>query len=84
MVICPERGADLHMVQLMPLPLTVSCLSKIQISFTFWYRLTWVVLDKGPLVCVCLLPNEFCNDCVVAFAILHNDPLTTDCILCRA
>jgi len=35
MVICLERGADLHMSQLMPLPLTVSCLSKIQIGFTF-------------------------------------------------
>ena len=28
MVICLERGADLHMAQLMPLPLTVSCFSK--------------------------------------------------------
>jgi len=27
--------ADLHMAQLMPLPLTVSCFSKIQIDFTF-------------------------------------------------
>jgi len=35
MVICPERGADLHIAQLMPLPLTVSCFSKIQIGFTF-------------------------------------------------
>ena len=35
MVICLERGADLHMVQLMPLPLTVSCFSKIQIGFAF-------------------------------------------------
>ena len=35
MVICPVRGADLHMAQLMPLPLTVSCFSKIQIDFTF-------------------------------------------------
>jgi len=35
MVICLERGADLHMAQLMPLPLTVSCSSKIQIGFTF-------------------------------------------------
>ena len=34
-VFCLERGADLHMAQLMPLPLTVSCFSKIQISFTF-------------------------------------------------
>ena len=31
MVICLERCADLHMVQLMPLPLTVSC----QSGFTF-------------------------------------------------
>ena len=35
MVICLERGADLHMAQLMPLPLTVYCSSKIQIGFTF-------------------------------------------------
>ena len=35
MVICLERDADLHMAQLMPLPLTVSCFSKIQIGFTF-------------------------------------------------
>jgi len=33
MVICLELGADLHMAQLMPLPLTVSCFSKIQIGF---------------------------------------------------
>jgi len=35
MVISLEQGADLHMAQLMPLPLTVSCCSKIQIGFTF-------------------------------------------------
>ena len=35
MVISMERDADLHMAQLMPLPLTVSCFSKIQIGFTF-------------------------------------------------
>ena len=35
MVICLERDAYLHMAQLMPLPLTVSCFSKIQIGFTF-------------------------------------------------
>jgi len=35
MVICLERGADLHMSQLMPLPLAVSCFSKIQIGLTF-------------------------------------------------
>ena len=35
MAICLKRGADLHMAQLMPLPLTVSSFSKIQIGFTF-------------------------------------------------
>ena len=57
MVICLEQGADLHMAQLIPLPLTVSCFSKIQIGLPFWYRLTWVVPEKGPLnggVCVCV------------------------------
>jgi len=34
-VICLELGADLRMAQLMPLPLTVSCFSKIQIGFAF-------------------------------------------------
>jgi len=33
--ICLQQGADFHMAQLMPLPLTVSCFSKIQIGFTF-------------------------------------------------
>ena len=33
-VVCLERGANLHMAQLMPLPLTVSCFSKLQIGFT--------------------------------------------------
>ena len=35
MVICLERGADLRTAQLMPLPLTFSCFSKIQIGFAF-------------------------------------------------
>jgi len=53
-VIVPlEQGADLHMAQLMPLPLIVSCFSKIQIGLT--HRLTRVVQDKGPLNgCVCV------------------------------
>jgi len=34
-VICLDHGADLHMAQLIPLPLTVSCSRKIQIGFTF-------------------------------------------------
>jgi len=61
-VICLVRGADLHMAQLMPLPLTVSCFIKSRLVSPFWYRLTLVVIDKGPL-----------NGCVlyVVFACLY-------------
>ena len=58
MVICLERGADLDMAQLMSLPLTVSCFSKIQIDFTYFTFLVPAHLGspgKGPLnVCVCV------------------------------
>ena len=57
MVICLEQGADLHMAQLMPLPLTVSCFRKIQIGFTFLVPAHLGSPGKEPLdahVCVCL------------------------------
>ena len=55
MVICLERGADLHMAQLMLLPLTVSCFSKIQIGFTFLVPAHLGTAGKGPLnVCLCM------------------------------
>ena len=57
MVICLERGTDLHMAQLMPLLLTVSCFSKIQIGFTFLVPARLGSPGKWPLngcVCVCV------------------------------
>jgi len=43
------------MAQLMSLPLTVSCLVKTRLVLPFWYCLTWVILEKGPLnACVCV------------------------------
>jgi len=55
MVICLERGADLHMAQLIPLPLTSLASVKSRLVLPFWYRLTVLVPDKGPLCwCVCL------------------------------
>jgi len=53
-VVCLEQGADLHMAQLLPLPLTVSCSSKVQIGCAF------LVPDhpgspvKQVFVCVCV------------------------------
>jgi len=61
MVISLERGADLHMAQLMPLPLTISCFSKVQIGFTFL-----VTAHPGSprqeavkRVCVCIIMQVF-------------------------
>jgi len=55
-VICLELGADLHMAQLMLLPLTVSCSSKIQIGSTFLVQADVGSPRKGAVkwVCVCL------------------------------
>ena len=54
MVICLERVADLYMAQMMPVPLTVSCFSKIQIGFTFLVPAHLGSPGKGPLNgCVC-------------------------------
>jgi len=59
-VISLERGADLHMAQLMPLPVTVSCFVKSRLVLPFWYQLTRVVLEKGPLNgCVCVYSSIF-------------------------
>ena len=70
MVICLELGADLHMAQLMPLPLTVSCFSKIQTGFTFLVpahpgsagkrAVKWVY------VCVCNVSNGWLGSRVVS------------------
>jgi len=54
MVICLEQGADLHMAQLMPLPLTVSCFSKIQIGFTFLVPAHLGSLGKRAVKRVCV------------------------------
>ena len=66
MVICLERGADLHMAQLMPLPLTVFCFSKIQITFTFLVPAHPGSPGKRAVkryvcVCVCVLALEMAS-----------------------
>jgi len=59
-VICLEQAADLHIAQLMPLPLTVSCFSEIQTGFTFLVP----AYPGSPRqsttkwVCVCVFPNN--------------------------
>ena len=69
MVVCLERGADLHMAQLMPLPLTVFCFSKIQIGFTFLVPAhlgsPGKTAVKRVCVCVCLCDGLWCDGVTV-------------------
>ena len=66
MVFCLEQGADLHMAQLMPLPLTVSCFSKIQIGFTFLVPAHLGTPGKRAVkrVCVCVCVRACVRACV--------------------
>ena len=78
-VICLEQGADLHIAQRMPLSLTVSCFSKIQIGFTYLVPAHPASPGQGPLngyVCVyysatshacSLLSRMLCALCVCEF-----------------
>ena len=64
MVMCLCQGADLHMAQLMPLPLTISCSSKSRLVLPFLCRLTRVVPDKiqeshKMVVCVCVRERDW-------------------------
>ena len=54
MVICLEQGADVHMAQLMPLPLTVSCFSKIGFTFLVLAHLGSPGKRAVKRVCVCV------------------------------
>jgi len=65
-VVCLEQGADLHMAQLMPLPLTVSCFSKIQIDFTFLVPAHPGSLGQRAVKRVCVCVCVFLVETVVA------------------
>jgi len=73
-VICLERGTDLHMAQLMPLPHTVSCVSKIQIGFTFLVPDHPGSPGKRAVkrVCVCVCVSALCTARWERFAV-HQD-----------
>ena len=65
-----SEGADLHMAQLMPLRLTVSCFSKIRIGFTFLVPVHLGIPGKRAVkrVCVCVCV------CVFGEAVLRSSP----------
>jgi len=74
-VVCLEHGADLHMAQLMPVPLTVSCFSKIRISFTYLVPAHPGSPRKRGVervcLCVCHIPTD-----VFHTRLLSNPPIT--------
>ena len=82
MVICLERGADLHMAQLMPLPLTVSCFSEIQICFTFLVPAHLGSPGQRAVrrvcVCVCVCAQSY-GGFVVAHILGDKDDTTVSC-----
>jgi len=45
-VIYPERGTDLHITKLMPLPLTISCSSKSRLVLPGWFRFSGTELPR--------------------------------------
>ena len=64
-VICLERGADLHTAQLMQLPLTVSCFSKTQIGFTFLVPSHLGSPGQRAIKWVCTFAFNGCTDVVI-------------------
>ena len=87
MVICLVRDADLHTAQLMPLPLTVSSFSKIQIGFTFLVLAHPGSRGKRPLkVCVRACVRVLCvcvHACVCAVWSIRAWTTTTKCFKVR-
>jgi len=61
MVLCLGQCADLHMAQLMPLPLTISCSSKSRLVLPSWFYFSgagsprWSRTEgRKTVVCVCV------------------------------
>jgi len=72
MIICLERDADLCMAQLMPLPLTISCSSKIQIGFTF-------LVPSRPGSPLQRAVNRLCVCVCVCVCFIHQSVLIIHC-----
>ena len=83
-VVCLDRGADLLMAQLMPLPLTVTCFSKIQIGFTFTFLVPAHPGSPGQRavkrVCVCVLSVEHNSVILVIILVIYYYLLIADLV----
>ena len=85
MVICLKRDANLHVAQLMPLPLTISCFSKIQIGFTFLVPAHLGSPGKRGIkrvcVCVCVCVPTRWRQKPTGIDMEQNYVIVTPCIL---
>ena len=89
MVVCLEQGAGLHIAQLMPLPLSVSCSSEIQIGFTFLvpahlgspgkravkWVCVWCVSNTNCIEDLCKLSKEYLISLTSKFFLLFLDKI---------
>ena len=86
MVIYLERGADLHMAQLMPLPLTISCSSKILIGFTCLIPAHLGSPGQRAVkrLCVCVCGTDLYKDTTSTQTSQHisNEQTTDSCVKC--
>ena len=73
MVICLERGADLYIAQLMPLLLTVSCFSKIQIGLSLLVPVARVCVCTGRMAAVWPLVGIVLEACVLCVIIVVHE-----------
>jgi len=69
-VICLKRSVDLHMAQLMPLPLTVSSFVKIQIGLTFLVLAHAGSLGQRAIKRVCVLLIPYTCNCYTTWLLL--------------
>ena len=86
MVICLEQGADLHMAQLMPLPLTVSCFSKIQIGFAFLVPAHLGSPGQRAVkqVCACVCINVFVEELQSSVTVCNEIVSVNSCSLLQS
>jgi len=88
MVICLERSADLHVAQLMLLPFTISCFSKIQIGFTFLVQAHLGSPGQRAVKRVCVQAHQGSpgqgplNGCVCILVLFTSEKGSIGCTIC--
>jgi len=83
-VICLELGADLHIAQLMLLPLTVSCFSEIQIGFTFLVPAHQVSPGQRAVKWMCMVSSLYFDGFRYTFVVFYTLMQKIYCVNCMS